>query len=63
MVNIVDTLRLIRYQLFGGREQPKMLSDLIMEKYEDKRAPDKERDYVLEQIMEEARIRMEGQNG
>ena len=63
LISIADTLRLIKYQLFGGQEQPKMLSDLIMEKRENIRVPDKERDMVRDRILEEARVRMEGQNG
>lgn len=62
LINIADTLRIIGHRLFGSKEQPKLLADLVMEKRE-YRVTDRKRDTVRDMILEEARARMEEQNG
>ena len=62
LISIADTLKVIGHRLFGSKEQPKLLADLVMEKRE-YRVTDRKRDTVRDMILEEARTRMEEQNG
>lgn len=60
LINIADTIKLIRHQLFGIKEQPVLLSEIATQKRKE-RAADPARDAVLNQIIQEAHDRMEGQ--